>query len=398
MLIVALAAFAFACNKESRQATVPDHLDEIENLTIFSGADSPNAEINFEREISIGDSPEQPIGRMGGFAVDDLGRIYMSDVQQNTLHIFEPGGEYFTSVGRSGEGPGEYAAGPFPVIKMDQLFLLDIRLSRVTQYSIADLELVRTINVYPTNKGSFDGIFDTHIHQIQILGEETFLVILLNHIPTIPEDAGELKEDKQYYFYLMRDDARLTRPLIDPVPLYEITGKSSPEQSRFTGQYTRAAPSPQIFTKPIFGASDDGSIYFAMSDHILIRKYSTDGDYQSAIYQPFENLEMSREDAISSQVTPYLADLVSQNEIPETWPAMDRMLVDDEGRIWIATIVENFDVYEWWILEESGELITTFQGPRDEPIEVVRDGKIYTRETDEETGLVQVVRYRVEME
>jgi hypothetical protein len=38
-------------------------------------------------------------------------------------------------------------------------------------------------------------------------------------------------------------------------------------------------------------------------------------------------------------------------------------------------------------LEELGEVITTFEWPRDEPIEVIKNGKMYTRQTDEVTGL-----------
>lgn len=59
--------------------------------------------------------------------------------------------------------------------------------------------------------------------------------------------------------------------------------------------------------------------------------------------------------------------------------------------------MEDFEVYEWWILEETGELITTFEWPRDERIEVIKNGKMYTRQTDEESGLQQVVRYRAEI-
>ncbi|MCC5906914.1 MAG: hypothetical protein JJU13_11940 [Balneolaceae bacterium] len=46
----------------------------------------------------------------------------------------------------------------------------------------------------------------------------------------------------------------------------------------------------------------------------------------------------------------------------------------------------------------SRELITWFEWPRDEPIEIIKNGYLYTRETDEETGLQQVVRYRIVME
>ena len=106
---------------------------------------------------------------------------------------------------------------------------------------------------------------------------------------------------------------------------------------------------------------------------------------------------MNYEDAVNSQKTLLMADIVSQNDLPETWPAIDNILADDEGRLWVATIVEDLSVYEWWVLEDSGELITKFKWPRDEPIEVVKNGKIYTRETDEDTGLQRVVRYGIGM-
>ena len=84
-------------------------------------------------------------------------------------------------------------------------------------------------------------------------------------------------------------------------------------------------------------------------------------------------------------------------QLPTHWPAIHEMLIDSNNRLWVSTIVENFDIYEWWVLEASGELITKFEWPRDEPIEVIKNGKMYTRQTDEETGLEQVVRYGIEI-
>jgi hypothetical protein len=65
--------------------------------------------------------------------------------------------------------------------------------------------------------------------------------------------------------------------------------------------------------------------------------------------------------------------------------------------LWISTTVEDFDIYEWWVLKASGELITTFEWPRNEPIEVIKNGKMYTRQRNEETGLERVVRYGIEI-
>jgi hypothetical protein len=43
-------------------------------------------------------------------------------------------------------------------------------------------------------------------------------------------------------------------------------------------------------------------------------------------------------------------------------------------------------------------VITKFDWPRDEPIEVIKNGYVYTRQIEEETGLQQVVKYRVAFE
>lgn len=84
--------------------------------------------------------------------------------------------------------------------------------------------------------------------------------------------------------------------------------------------------------------------------------------------------------------------------MPEYWPAINNLIIDDENRLWISTIVDDFDIYEWWILEKSGEVITRFEWPRDYPIEVVKCGYMYTRETNEKTGLEEVVRYRIKLQ
>ena len=86
-----------------------------------------------------------------------------------------------------------------------------------------------------------------------------------------------------------------------------------------------------------------------------------------------------------------------EEQVPQTGPALNDLIVDDEGQIWVSTIVEDFDIYEWWVLEETGALITRFEWPRDEPIEVIRNGYMYTRQTDAETGIQQIVRCRVEI-
>lgn len=78
--------------------------------------------------------------------------------------------------------------------------------------------------------------------------------------------------------------------------------------------------------------------------------------------------------------------------------ALNDLLIDNQSRLWISTIVEDFEVYEWWVLKETGELLGQFTLPRNEAIEKIIDGHVYTRETDQETELQRIVRYRVQID
>jgi len=73
------------------------------------------------------------------------------------------------------------------------------------------------------------------------------------------------------------------------------------------------------------------------------------------------------------------------------------MFIDDENRIWVSTIVDNDEVYEWWILENSGELINKFEWPRNKPIQTVRNNKLYTIEENPKTFEKEVVQYQILM-
>ncbi|MFD2532841.1 6-bladed beta-propeller [Gracilimonas halophila] len=75
----------------------------------------------------------------------------------------------------------------------------------------------------------------------------------------------------------------------------------------------------------------------------------------------------------------------------ETWKI-------DENRIWVAVPVgTDSDTYEWWILQESGELLAKLKLPRDQPIYDIKDGHLYSKGTNEETGDEFVVKYRIEL-
>jgi len=75
--------------------------------------------------------------------------------------------------------------------------------------------------------------------------------------------------------------------------------------------------------------------------------------------------------------------VIRETDLPTTWPALDKMLVDDKNRLWVAVIVADQDIYQWWVLDGSdGSLLARFTWPRTRQIEVVKNGKLYTSEAN----------------
>jgi hypothetical protein len=74
------------------------------------------------------------------------------------------------------------------------------------------------------------------------------------------------------------------------------------------------------------------------------------------------------------------------------------LMTDDENRIWAAVpMYGEQEMNEWWILDESGELLAKLQRPRNLWIFDIKGGYLYAKEIDEDTGAEFVVKYRIEL-
>lgn len=64
------------------------------------------------------DSPTHAfyIGEVSGLAVDAQGRVFVSDFQEPRVLVFGPDGQHLATIGRKGQGPGEFTAPTGPVI------------------------------------------------------------------------------------------------------------------------------------------------------------------------------------------------------------------------------------------------------------------------------------------
>lgn len=93
--------------------------------------------LRIEHELSIGGGDDGPtsFGDLRSFAVDHQGRIYVLEAQAQEVRVFDSGGAYLRTLGRSGAGPGEFQmANGIALDPGDRLWVYDPGSSRLTLF------------------------------------------------------------------------------------------------------------------------------------------------------------------------------------------------------------------------------------------------------------------------
>ncbi|WP_073058776.1 6-bladed beta-propeller [Fodinibius roseus] len=386
---------------------IPAHLEGLENLTVYQRPEHPDTLI-LHREQVFGITDSLLIDFVGSMAVDDSGRVYVTSGRPNGIKVFDPDGRYLTQIGREGRGPGEFVAAPGLNIISNQLYVVDYGAYRISIFSVDSLKLIRTVNINLTNK--IKALADYAVHQIIPDKNGAFLVCfkkILREVPDLPEG---IKIDTLYRsYYPINKEGRLI-----PKQVLRIQDQPVVTESIYQNVFPASF---NFFSKPLVVVSNNGSIYTANSKDFLIKEYSPDGEYRRAFFHPYHNVSLTREIVLESNYD-IMSKLISrggisenmsqtminsrlrllrQIDLPPNWPALNDLLVDDENRLWLSTIVNDQTVYQWWVLDENGKLLAGFQWPRSKAIKIIKNGCVYTEETNKKTGLERVVRYKIAM-
>lgn len=392
----------FGCNEAEQiqddlsVTQVPDHLVGIDNLIVHESNQDPLYSIHFEKELEITNTDEHWIGSVFSFDVDSDNRIYI--VSGHEIQVFDSMGFYMATLGGSGSGPGEFRSISImkPVIQSNHLYVYDGSLQRINVYSLEKLDFSHTIVLSQENwsdidelTGSFPSGWDYYIRDDGI--------ILLG-----------LRRSESIAYYPFELDGTIRHPV---EKVFEQERTASP----LSGIAARpVAPDnlPLPFDRrSLLAVSEDGHFISARTEDFLIEVKGPDGNHLRSIYYPFEKSLVDREAVLQVAYSGYDSSTVLTRQMrsvdfPESWPALAYMMVDDQMRIWVATITDDPDHYEWWVLDEFGQLLATFtwEGSKrlrhmeEMEIRTIRGNYLYTSETDE-TGLAKkIVRYRIDME
>ena len=377
---------------------IPERAKEQKNLTIYTADTVPEMQINVDQDKSFGSNNDILIGGMGNIAVDHRNRVFIADGEKLNIHVFDSTGNYVTKIGREGSGPGEFRMIGNLSTDRKFLFTYDALQRRVNIFSLDSLSLSQTINLNSVDIDripTLNGYFFPSI--VRFIGKCQYLVGFSKPIYTDRSDPRYNLNNQFRNFYSMDGTGRVKAGRVLKQKDYSSLTATVGGEFRYT-QFG-------FLGRPLLAISKENNLYSARTNDFLIEVRDLTGKYLRAFYYQLEKQSLSRKEVIRRQnkeypsVIEYRSSIIrhaADEDIPNTWPVLDDMLIDDQNRLWVSVVMNDLNHRKWWVLDKSGKLLARFKWHQKKEIEIIKNGKLYVRQTSEK-GLDRIVRYDITM-
>ena len=390
-----IVILSISCSRESEPSEVsdfPEQFMEIENLILISPDEGSVPDTVELIQEAVFESNEDVYieGYISELAVDDSGRVYIAATIPGTvgIYVFEPDGGFIDKFAREGRGPGEYESITSMQFSNDTIYLFDARLQKFGLYSSTSLSHLKDEVI------KHDWITTTDSPANLLRGWKLYSNKGESHILHMRKIGPKSSDIQTESLFKVSHDGH-----IQPNPLLTV--------DRFQFYYPPPSdrlelPFPMPFTRSsLVSFTKAGRIITNWTEDFLIRIYNSDGEFQSALYYPVESNSL---DMREFEMNRHRERTLSQYEMPETWPAVHTMELDNENRLWVATITESDSTFLWYVIDLNGELLAKFEltGRRtsrsvmSKPLIRIYNGYFYLREQDIRQGIDGIIKYRIE--
>ncbi len=134
-----------------------------------------------EKVLDIEQSEEALLHRPVQFLADESGSFFITDAGQACIQVFDADGNHLRTIGRKGQGPGEFMYGRILLIQQDVIQVYDLSQQRTTRFN-TDGNLIDVTRL-PTNTGMVLPI------SFYILPDERRLLLTNDMIPADMENT-----------------------------------------------------------------------------------------------------------------------------------------------------------------------------------------------------------------
>ena len=342
---------------------------------------------------SLDGPKEEQFGSVTSLAPLSDGGIAVLDAQAKEVRVFGPDGAYVRTVGRQGEGPGELS-GPSAMARLgaDTLAVYDYRNARVTLFG-PDGALARTVTL------SYDGYGRPYraaffadgslVGQVRYSGSSAFSGG--SGKPTFVTDSAAL--------VVNRADGSL-EDTVDVLPSSETL-----RSVQRSGQMMMVSSASSDFGRVnVFDASPDG-VWSGYGDRFALRLLDpADGHLKRILRAPGLDRPLTdaeakqiRDQDLASAKTPEerrrVQEMLDLSPRPELRPSYDRLVVDDQARLWVRRWPgAGRDHHLWWVFSRDGALLGSVSVPGRLRIMAIQGNHVWGVVRDE-LDVPYVVRY-----
>jgi len=307
-----------------------------------------------EEELSIGvaeGAEEYMFQNAWEVVVDNSERIFVSDRRGFYIKVFDKFGKYVKTIGRKGQGPGEFSQiSSIQITPRNELMVYERNGFKLTFFSL-DGDYIRTvllkgIQAFWVRENSKGNYFESSVEFQGQYNTNTFRV------------ATEVKEygsDFTFIKTIAKDKFRNAN-----VPL----------------RHDMLARFPS-FDLLICGYKDSYELHFINLEGEIVRKVIKD-------YSP---IEVSEEEKIRRK-------LPESSELPKHFPAFQDFSVDEEGRIYVQLFERQMDGDKFYydVFDPKSRYISRIR--LNALPKFWKNGKMYTIEADDE-GFQVIKSYKV---
>ena len=386
-LVMILTPLLFSCSGkeagENADAAQPELIE-------------PIYQISFNESKTFGSTDEHLFAMRGYISSisDKRDYVYIPDLS-NVIHVFDETGRHIAEMGRRGRGPGEFNIMSALQITPDHLYVYESTSRRVITYSLSDFTPANTVILsndswkdLETVKNGFPG---RHFH----VTDEGRILIHINtfdgknlNLETVEEE--DLNRDNTIQFFWLNSNGQIISDKVFEQKRMRLFIKEQ--------WGSKVLASFEFFGKPIHAVSPDGMIAAAQSTEFKITIYNPEGRVHKIIDLPFKKAPLKRETLIEDYANDFEVNqkAVREMDLPATYPALEKMIFDEKNQLWVAAIVDDLSVYEWFIFNLEGDLMAQFTWDRDKRIRDLNGGFMYALQKNE-IGEWIIVRYEIEL-
>lgn len=313
---------------------------------------------NLEEELSIGETEgreEYMFSLIHSIAVDERERIYVLDIKEAHIKVFDWDGNYIRTIGKKGQGPGEMIR-PWSVFitNQNEIIVHDRGKRRMIYYS-ADGNHIRSLSLSKMLTG----------------------IINVDSMGNLIAEIHIIKSEKPF-IELCKFDSNFHHVMT-------FASYSDP----WSGQ---VAFNPFV-TCLCWAVDRDDNIIFGYTNKYEFNVLSPEGDLIRKIIRKYTPVRISRDEKkMLSEQAKNIPDI--KLNIPKYYPPFGKFMLDDEDRIYAQTYeqAQNGTGFYYDIFDPEGRHLAKIY-LKSYPI-AWKKGRLFTVEKDEE-GYQKVKRYKV---